>query len=126
MLCWCKPLMPPRLCAGCAAEAMKVDPDCAVPPCVMLWLRLLGSSGKRGEQDVTDLLQCAKRALDVRPHTLREHAVRPEPSLNPKTFALYYFYLRTFVRACTMCVLACNTSNVPGVCCRYVCGSKET
>ena len=83
MLRWCKPLMPPRLCAGCAAEAMKADPDCAVPPCVMLWLRLLGSSGKRGEQDVKDLLQCAKRALDIRPHTLREHAVRLEPSTEP-------------------------------------------
>ena len=50
---------------------------------LMLWLRLLGSSGKRGEQDVKDLLQCAKRALDIRPHTLREHAVRLEPSTEP-------------------------------------------
>lgn len=51
---------------------MEEDPDCAVMPCVLLWLRLLGSSGKRGESEVTGLVERSKRALNVRPHTLRE------------------------------------------------------
>ena len=41
-------------------------------PCILLWLRLLGSSGKRSEQEVADLVQRAKRALDARQHTVRE------------------------------------------------------
>ena len=51
---------------------MEEDPDCAVMPCVLLWLRLLGSSGKRSEAEVAVLVQRAKRALDVREHTARE------------------------------------------------------
>jgi hypothetical protein len=60
---------------GCAAAARAADPECAVPLCVLLWLRLLGSSGKRGEQDVLELLQGAHRALEARTHTPREHAL---------------------------------------------------
>jgi tetratricopeptide (TPR) repeat protein len=52
---------------------MEEDPDCAVMPCILLWLRLLGSSGKRGESEVTDLVQRSKSALGVREHTMREH-----------------------------------------------------
>jgi hypothetical protein len=41
------------------------------------------------------------------------------PQLNPKTFALY-FYVRKFLRACSMCVRACKVSNgeafVAGMC----------
>ena len=59
-------------CAGCAQAAMKADQDWAVPPCVLLWLRLLGSSGHRSEKDVCDLLQNAKNALSARIHTPRE------------------------------------------------------
>ena len=51
---------------------MAADQDCAVPACILLWLRLLGSSGKRNETQVVDLLQSAKRALEVREHTARE------------------------------------------------------
>jgi len=59
-------------CAGCAQAAMKADQDWAVPPCVLLWLRLLGSSGHRSEKDVCDLVQNAKNALSARIHTPRE------------------------------------------------------
>ena len=60
---------------ACAVAAMQADPSCAVPPCVLLWLRLLGSSGKRSEQDAVDLMERAECALQARAHTARERAL---------------------------------------------------
>ena len=60
---------------GTALAAAEEDEDFALPVCLLLWLKLLGSSGNLDDKDVVELVKRMERAASSREHTDREKGI---------------------------------------------------
>uniref|UniRef100_A0A7S1DTP2 Tetratricopeptide repeat protein 38 n=2 Tax=Hemiselmis andersenii TaxID=464988 RepID=A0A7S1DTP2_HEMAN len=58
-----------------ALAAAEEDEDFALPVCVLLWLMILGSSGKLEDDKILELVKRMETAVSVREHTDRERGV---------------------------------------------------